>query len=63
MTIEIMERWILGEMVEVVAYDNPIPGYGTGNTTNLQFWAPKLIGESDQESFNIGNYINAIINK
>lgn len=27
--------WILGEMVEAVAYDNPIPGYGTRNTINL----------------------------
>ena len=55
--------WIPGEMVEVVAYDNSIPGYGIGNTINLRLWAPKPSGESDLESFNTGDYINAIINK
>lgn len=55
--------WIPGEMVEAVAYDNPIPGYGTGNTINLRLWAAKPSGESDLESFNTGDYINAIINK
>lgn len=57
------KRWIPGEMVEAVAYDNPIPGYGTGNTINLRLWAAKPSSESDLESFNTGDYINAIINK
>eukprot|EP01018_Ginkgo_biloba_P014979 Gb_36824 [translate_table: standard] len=56
-------KWIPGEMVEAVAYDNPIPGYDTGNTINLRLWAAKPSGESDLESFNTGDYINAIINK
>jgi glucan phosphorylase len=33
--------------VEAVAYDNPIPGYGTGNTINLRLWAAKPSSESD----------------
>ncbi len=35
------------EQVEAVAYDNPIPGYNTGNTINLRLWAAKPSGEFD----------------
>ncbi|KAH9314768.1 hypothetical protein KI387_023395, partial [Taxus chinensis] len=57
------KKWIPGEMVEAVAYDNPIPGYDTGNTINLRLWAAKPSGESDLESFSTGDYVHAIINK
>ncbi|XP_057837765.2 uncharacterized protein LOC131047970 isoform X2 [Cryptomeria japonica] len=40
-------KWIPGEMVEAVAYDNPIPGYDTGNTINLRLWAAKPSSECD----------------
>ncbi|KAH9570021.1 hypothetical protein CY35_02G018100 [Sphagnum magellanicum] len=39
--------WTPDEMVEAVAYDNPIPGYNTGNTINLRLWAAKPSGEFD----------------
>jgi len=40
-----------------VAYDNPIPGYGTNNTINLRLWAAKPDREFDLEAFNTGDYI------
>ncbi|XP_068665455.1 uncharacterized protein [Aristolochia californica] len=55
--------WIPGEMVEAVAYDNPIPGYGTRNTINLRLWAAKPSDQYDMESFNTGDYINSVINR
>eukprot|EP00268_Persea_americana_P030906 TRINITY_DN2999_c1_g1_i2.p1 TRINITY_DN2999_c1_g1~~TRINITY_DN2999_c1_g1_i2.p1 ORF type:complete len:966 (-),score=177.85 TRINITY_DN2999_c1_g1_i2:2406-5303(-) len=55
--------WVPGEMVEAVAYDNPIPGYGTRNTINLRLWAAKPSDQHDMESFNTGDYINAVINR
>ncbi|XP_039117647.1 glycogen phosphorylase 1-like isoform X2 [Dioscorea cayenensis subsp. rotundata] len=55
--------WIPGETVEAVAYDNPIPGYGTRNTINLRLWAAKPSGQYDMESFGTGDYINAIIDR
>lgn len=55
--------WVPGETVEAVAYDNPIPGYGTRNTTNLRLWAAKPNGHYDLESFDTGDYINAVINR
>ncbi|KAI7756857.1 hypothetical protein M8C21_025042 [Ambrosia artemisiifolia] len=55
--------WIPGETVEAVAYDNPIPGYGTRNTINLRLWAAKPSDGYDIESYNTGDYINAIVNR
>ncbi|CAM8998225.1 unnamed protein product [Rhodiola kirilowii] len=60
---EVRQVWVPGEMVEAVAYDNPIPGYGTRNTINLRLWAAKPSGEYDMESFNTGDYINAVVNR
>ncbi|GAQ82635.1 glycogen phosphorylase [Klebsormidium nitens] len=55
--------WVPGERVEAVAYDNPIPGYGTGNTINLRLWAGKPSAEFDLQSFNTGDYVAAILAK
>uniref|UniRef100_A0A5B7CG11 Alpha-1,4 glucan phosphorylase n=1 Tax=Davidia involucrata TaxID=16924 RepID=A0A5B7CG11_DAVIN len=54
--------WVPEEMVEAVAYDNPIPGYGTRNTINLRLWAAKPSGQYDIESYNTGDYINTVVN-
>ena len=34
--------WENGEIVTAVAYDAPIPGYGTKTTNNLRLWSSKL---------------------
>ena len=43
--------------ITAVAYDNPIPGYGTNNTINLRLWAAKPDREFDLEAFNTGDYV------
>ncbi|MED6130615.1 hypothetical protein PIB30_002736 [Stylosanthes scabra] len=55
--------WIPGETVEAVAYDNPIPGYGTRNTINLRLWAAKPSSKFDLEAYNTGDYINSVVNR
>ncbi|GLU22950.1 hypothetical protein SLE2022_389860 [Rubroshorea leprosula] len=55
--------WEPGEIVEAVAYDNPIPGYGTRNTITLRLWAAKPSDQQDMESYNTGDYINAVLNR
>lgn len=49
--------------MEAVAYDNPVPGYDTGNTINLRLWAGKPSAEFDLQSFNTGDYVAAILAK
>ncbi len=43
--------------VTAIAYDNPIPGFGTNNTINLRLWAAKPGQEFDLEAFNTGDYV------
>lgn len=45
-------RWNAGEEVTAVAYDNPIPGFGTENTINLRLWSAKPVRQFDLEAFN-----------
>ncbi|KAK3111999.1 Non-essential glycogen phosphorylase [Teratosphaeriaceae sp. CCFEE 6253] len=49
--------WENGELVTAVAYDAPIPGYGTRTTNNLRLWSSKAShGEFDFTKFNSGEY-------
>jgi starch phosphorylase len=44
-----------------VAYDVPIPGYGTKTTNNLRLWSSKASsGEFDFQKFNAGDYESAV---
>jgi len=56
-------KWNHGEQVTAVAYDNPIPGWNTPNTINLRLWSAKPSREFDLESFNTGDYVQAILAK
>jgi len=56
-------KWNPGEQVTAVAYDNPIPGFGTRNCINLRLWAAKPSKEFDLEAFNTGDYVAAILSK
>ncbi|MEW5297432.1 MAG: hypothetical protein WDW36_000640 [Sanguina aurantia] len=56
-------KWNAGEQVTAVAYDNPIPGFGTRNTINLRLWASRPSKEFDLEAFNTGDYVAAILAK
>ncbi|KAJ3121779.1 Non-essential glycogen phosphorylase [Nowakowskiella sp. JEL0407] len=52
--------WEGGEKVVAVAYDYPIPGYGTKNTINIRLWSSKPAKEFDFASFNEGNYEKSV---
>lgn len=52
--------WNGGEVVEAVAYDVPIPGFGTTNTINIRLWGSKPLRRFDLQSFNEGNYQKSV---
>ena len=56
-------KWNPGERVTAVAFDNPIPGFGTNNTINLRLWGAKPSKAFDLEAFNTGDYVQAILAK
>lgn len=56
----IRARWVDMENVVAMAYDVPIPGYGTATVNNLRLWSAKATKEFDLRHFNDGNYERAV---
>lgn len=52
--------WEGGETVLALAHDTPIPGFNTPNTINLRLWSSEPSNEFDLQSFNEGNYAEAV---
>jgi len=55
--------WRPGKRVMAMAYDTPIPGYGTATVNNMRLWSAKATRELDLRSFNAGDYIHAVQEK
>jgi starch phosphorylase len=53
-------RWVDAEHVVAMAYDVPVPGYGTDTVNNLRLWSAKATREFDLRHFNDGNYEKAV---
>merc|ERR1719161_2397171 len=54
------QRWVGGEIIQAMAYDNPIPGFDTFNTNNLRLWRACPSNEFDFDAFNESNYSEAV---
>ena len=54
------QHWQDAEHVVAMAYDVPIPGYGTQTVNNLRLWSAKATREFDLRHFNDGNYEKAV---
>ncbi|WPL16694.1 Maltodextrin phosphorylase [Thiorhodovibrio winogradskyi] len=53
-------RWIPELVVNGVAYDTPIPGYGVNNVNLLRLWKSEAPESFDFQAFNTGNYYGAV---
>jgi starch phosphorylase len=56
-------HWVDSDDVLAMAYDNPIPGYGTKTVNNMRLWSAHATREFDLRYFNEGNYIKAVEKK
>jgi len=56
-------HWIDTDDVMAMAYDTPIPGYGTRTVNNMRLWAAKATRDFELRYFNEGNYIKAVEDK
>ncbi|MTI87421.1 MAG: glycogen/starch/alpha-glucan phosphorylase [Balneolaceae bacterium] len=52
--------WENTRVVQAVAYDTPIPGYKNDIVNNLRLWKAESDASIDLESFNQGQYIDAV---
>ena len=49
--------------VMAMAFDTPIPGYGTSTVNKIRLWSAKSTRDFDLGHFNAGNYIKAVADK
>lgn len=56
-------HWVDSDDVMAMAYDFPVPGYGTETVNNMRLWAAKASRDFDLGYFNEGNYIKAVEDK
>ncbi|CAG8590546.1 13640_t:CDS:10, partial [Gigaspora rosea] len=52
--------WEGNDVIKAVAYDVPIPGYGTKNCINIRLWSSKPKRQFDLGRFNEGQYEQAV---
>lgn len=55
--------WVDTEDVMAMAYDTPVPGYGTSTVNNMRLWSAKSSRDFNLHYFNEGNYIKAVERK
>ena len=53
-------KWIPELLVNGVAYDTPIQGYGVNNLNLLRLWHSEACSSFDFQAFNIGDYYRAV---
>lgn len=56
-------HWVGTDDVMAMAYDTPIPGFGTTTVNNMRLWSAKASRDFDLGYFNEGNYIKAVEQK
>lgn len=56
-------HWVDADDVMAMAFDTPIPGYGTKTVNNMRLWAAKATRDFELRYFNEGNYIKAVEDK
>jgi starch phosphorylase len=56
-------KWVPGEVVDGVAFDTPVRGYGVGNANLLRLWKAEAGESFDLQSFNQGDYYGAVDQK
>jgi starch phosphorylase len=56
-------HWINTDDVMAMAFDTPIPGYGTHTVNNMRLWAAKATRDFELRYFNEGNYVKAVEDK
>ncbi|MGB7218935.1 MAG: glycogen/starch/alpha-glucan phosphorylase [Vicinamibacterales bacterium] len=53
-------HWVGTEDVMAMAYDTPVPGYGTPTVNHMRLWSAKASRDFNLKYFNEGNYIKAV---
>jgi starch phosphorylase len=56
-------RWVPNHVVKGTPYDTPIQGYGVNTCNTLRLWSAEAVESFDFQSFNTGDYYQAVADK
>lgn len=56
-------KWVDGEIVNGMAYDVPVVGYGCKTVNTLRLWSAQATEDFDLQEFNQGDYTEAVRSK
>ncbi|MCV6599731.1 MAG: glycogen/starch/alpha-glucan phosphorylase [Alphaproteobacteria bacterium] len=56
-------QWEPAERLKAVAFDIPVSGYKTESATSMRLWSARADSDFNLDSFNTGNYIDAVKEK
>ncbi|MBT5632206.1 MAG: glycogen/starch/alpha-glucan family phosphorylase, partial [Nitrospina sp.] len=60
---EMEHQWVDTQDVMAMAHDIPVPGYNNDTVNNLRLWSARSSRELELESFQAGDYFQAVQNK
>ena len=56
-------EWVDTEDVIAMAFDTPVPGFGTDTVNNMRLWSARASRDFNLADFNEGNYMRAVEDK
>ncbi|XP_059843880.1 glycogen phosphorylase, liver form [Hypanus sabinus] len=56
-------KWIDTEVVLAIPYDTPVPGYLNNTVNTLRLWSAKAPNDFHLHHFNVGDYIQAVLDR
>ncbi|MBN3326263.1 PYGL protein, partial [Atractosteus spatula] len=56
-------KWVDTQVVLAMPYDTPIPGYMNNTVNTMRLWSARAPNDFNLRDFNIGDYIQAVLNR
>ncbi|KAM9317303.1 glycogen phosphorylase, brain form [Gastrophryne carolinensis] len=56
-------KWVDAQIVMAMPYDTPVPGYKNNTVNTMRLWSAKAPNEFNLKEFNVGDYIEAVLDR
>nr|XP_014354239.1 PREDICTED: glycogen phosphorylase, muscle form [Latimeria chalumnae] len=56
-------KWLDTQVVLALPYDTPVPGYRNNTVNTMRLWSAKAPNEFNLKDFNVGGYIQAVLDR
>ncbi|XP_038157700.1 glycogen phosphorylase, brain form [Cyprinodon tularosa] len=61
--VENRMKWTDTQVVLAMPYDTPVPGYHNNTVNTMRLWSAKAPNDFSLQNFNVGNYIQAVLDR